>query len=112
MSESELTNPPAIRAASGESEVAIASQGGPVVLEARLTTLSARPQLLPAMVDAAPVEPAPARIRWRWLFAFTVVLPMAAASVYLLAFAAPRYTSSASFIVRAAAPTVTIRLPR
>ena len=59
-----------------------------------------------------PVEPAPARIRWRWLFVFTVVLPMAAASVYLLAFAAPRYTSSASFIVRAAAPTVTIRLPR
>ena len=37
-----------------------------------------------------------------WLLVVTVLLPVSAASVYLWRFAAPRFTSSASFIVRSA----------
>lgn len=98
MSEGDSGTPLATRAPETASEIAVQSQGGPVVAQARLRTLAARPQLLPA--EAEPARAAPATMGWRWLFVLTVVLPMAVASTYLLAFAAPRYASTTSFIVR------------
>jgi len=102
LSETDPTKPTAIDAKARSSEIAIASEGGPIAAQVELKPLAARPQLLPATVDTTTVEPAVAANGWRWLFVVTVVLPVAAAMVYLLAFAAPRFTSSASFIVRSA----------
>jgi capsular polysaccharide transport system permease protein len=92
-------------------EIAVASEGGPLVAEggpvvarAELKPLTIRPQLALALPEATDTEPAVATIGWRWLFLWTVVLPMALASIYLFGLAAPRFTSSASFIVRSAAP--------
>jgi capsular polysaccharide transport system permease protein len=101
VSEGGLIKPVEARAKSRPNEIAVANQGGPVVTQVELKPLAVRPQLLPAA--EANAEPAVAAgSGWRWLFIVTVVLPMALASVYLLAIAAPRFTSSASFIVRSA----------
>ncbi len=100
MSQTDLTKSVAIRA-EPIGDLAVASEGGPVVAaEVELKPLAPRSQLLPAVADAPTVTPAVAIGGWRWLFVLTVVLPMAAASAYLLAVATPRFSSSASFVVR------------
>ena len=102
MSDSDLTKPIATLADSRSGEVAVASEAGPIVAEVELKPLAIRSQFFPAPIDATQLAPPAAKGGWRRLFLVTVVLPMAAASVYLLAIAAPRFTSSASFIVRSA----------
>ncbi len=100
MSRSDLTKSVATRAEPA-GELAVVNEGGPIaVAEVELKPLAPRSQLLPATADATTVAPAVATGGWRWLFVLTVVLPMAAASVYLLGVATPRFSSSASFIVR------------
>lgn len=83
-------------------EIAVAADGGPIEAELKLKPLAVRSQFLPQVADEESIEPEVAPIRWRWLFLVTVILPIFAASVYLFAVAAPRFTSTASFIVRSA----------
>ncbi|RBP08686.1 capsular polysaccharide transport system permease protein [Roseiarcus fermentans] len=105
MSDSDVEKPPATRTDPAKSAIAVmAGEGVPAIAEASLKTLAVRPQLLTAMADAPAFEPQAGAIGWRWLFVLTVVLPMAAACVYLLTYAAPRYASSVSFIIRSATP--------
>ncbi len=100
MNQNKLTSSVRVREEPG-SDLALTSEGGPVVAaEVELRPLAPRSQLLPAVVDAPTVTPAVATGGWGWLFVLTVVLPMAAAAVYLLAIATPRFSSSASFVVR------------
>ena len=102
MTESQLVKPVATEDDPHSREIVVASEGGPIVKDVELKPLAVRPQLIPAASDAPTDAPAVAASGWRWLFVITVFLPMAAASVYLFAIAAPRFTSSASFIVRSA----------
>ena len=100
MSQNKLTSSVRVRAEPA-SDLAVTNEGGPVVAaEVELRPLAPRSQLLPAVVDAPAVAPAVATGGWGWLFVLTVVLPMAAASIYLLAVATPRFSSTASFVVR------------
>ncbi len=80
--------------------VAIATEGGPVVAEVEL-----KPLIVPGQLPRSPTETPIAELAvgfWgrHRLFIGVVVLPMLIAAVYLIALAAPRYSSSASFIVR------------
>jgi capsular polysaccharide transport system permease protein len=102
VSERDPTGSIAALADARASGVVVAREAGPIVADVELKPLAIRSQFLPAPIDAATVEPAAAKSAWRWLLLVTVALPMAAASLYLLAIAAPRFTSSASFIVRSA----------
>ena len=100
MSQSDSTKSVALREAPA-GELAVTNEGGPITTtEVELKPLAPRSQLLPAVADAPMVSPAVATGGWWWLFVLTVVLPMAAASVYLLVVATPRFSSSASFVVR------------
>ncbi len=102
MSESDLPGSIATAADSQSREITVANEGGPIFAEVELKPLTIRSQFLPAAAESPQVEPSVAKPGWLWLLLLTVVLPMTVASVYLLGVAAPRYTSSASFIVRAA----------
>jgi capsular polysaccharide transport system permease protein len=85
--------------------VAIAPEGGPVVVEAELKPLAVRGELPQSLADAAITAPAVSFWGRYRLFIGVVALPMLMASVYLLAIAAPRYSSQASFIVRSTTQT-------
>ena len=102
MSESDLTKTMTTRADSRVGDLAVATEGGPIATEVELKPLALRPQYLPAAPETETIQLTVVASGWRWLWLFvvTVALPMAVASVYLLVIAAPRYTSSASFIVR------------
>ena len=94
--------------ADGETEtheLAIATDGGPVVVEIELQPLALRPTLPPSAEETTVVQPAAGFWGHYRLFILTVVLPMLIGSLYLFAVAAPRFASSASFIVRAATPS-------
>jgi len=91
--------------------LAIATQGGPIVAEIELQPLALRPQLQPSSQEAAAVETAVGYWGQYRLFILTVVLPMLIASLYLFAVAAPRFASSASFIVRSVAQSGTQGAP-
>ncbi len=80
--------------------VAIATGGGPVVAEVELKPLMVPGQLPQSLTEAAIAELAVGFWGRHRLFIGVVVLPMLIAAVYLIAVAAPRYSSSASFIVR------------
>ncbi len=84
--------------------LAIATQGGPVVEEVELLPLAIRP-LLPPSAEAAVAEPAVGFWGRHRLFIITVVAPMLIGALYLAVIAAPRFASSASFIVRSTAPS-------
>jgi capsular polysaccharide transport system permease protein len=97
-------------AVDGETEtetrvLAIAAHGGPVVAEIELQPLALRPQLQPSSEETAAVETAVGFWGRYRLFILSVVLPMLIGSLYLFALAAPRFASSASFIVRSATVT-------
>jgi capsular polysaccharide transport system permease protein len=94
---------PAIDGEAGTRDLAIATQGGPLVAEIELEPLTLRPQLPPSSEENASVETAVGFWGRYRLFTITVVLPMLIGSLYLFALAAPRFASSASFIVRSAA---------
>ena len=80
--------------------VAIATEVGPVVAEVELKPL-AIPGEPAAVADREPIAELAVGFWGRHrLFIGVVVLPMLIAAVYLIAIAAPRYSSSASFIVR------------
>ncbi len=85
--------------------LAIATDGGPLVAEIELQPLAIRPILPPSAPDSTAVQPASGFWGRYRLFILTVVVPMLIGSLYLFAVAAPRYASSASFIVRAVAPS-------
>ena len=87
---------------SAESQaVAVVAENQPVVAEIELKPL-AIPHELPLAGGAELAEPAVGFWGRYRLFMVTVVLPMMIASGFLLFIAAPRYSSSASFIVRSA----------
>ncbi len=94
---------PAVDGEAGTRDLAIATQGGPIVAEIELEPLTLRPQLPPSSEENASVETAVGFWGRYRLFTITVVLPMLIGSLYLFALAAPRFASSASFIVRSAA---------
>jgi capsular polysaccharide transport system permease protein len=85
--------------AGSSKAVAVATEVGPVVAEVELKPL-AIPGLLPLSPTEAIAEPAVGFWGRHRLFIGVVVLPMLIAAVYLIGIAAPRYSSSASFIVR------------
>jgi capsular polysaccharide transport system permease protein len=80
--------------------LAIATEGGQVVAEVELKPLTIPGELPRSPTGAAIAELAIGSWRRHRLFIGVVVLPMLIAAVYLIAIAAPRYSSSASFIVR------------
>jgi capsular polysaccharide transport system permease protein len=80
--------------------VAIATEGGPVVAEVELKPLTIPGELPLSPTEAAVAEPLVGFWGRHRLFVGVVALPMLIAAVYLIAIAAPRYSSSASFIVR------------
>jgi capsular polysaccharide transport system permease protein len=88
--------------AGSSKAVAVATEVGPVVAEVELKPL-AIPGLLPLSPTEAIAEPAVGFWGRHRLFIGVVVLPMLIAAVYLMAIAAPRYSSSASFIVKSTA---------
>jgi capsular polysaccharide transport system permease protein len=88
--------------AGSSKAVAVATEVGPVVAEVELKPL-AIPGLLPLSPTEAIAEPAVGFWGRHRLFIGVVVLPMLIAAVYLIAIAAPRYSSSASFIVKSTA---------
>jgi len=94
---------PAVDGESGTRNLAIATQGGPIVAQIELEPLTLRPQLPPPSEENASVETAVGFWGRYRLFTITVVLPMLIGSLYLFALAAPRFASSASFVVRSAA---------
>ncbi len=94
--------------AEGEAQthaLSIATEGGPVVAEIELQPLAIRPVLLPSAQKSSAVQPAAGFWGRYRLFILTVIAPMLIGSLYLFAVAAPRYASSASFIVRAVPPS-------
>ena len=94
---------PAVEGEAGTRDLAIATQGGHIVAEIELEPLTLRPQLPPSSEENASVETAVGFWGRYRLFTITVVLPTLIGSFYLFALAAPRFASSASFIVRSAA---------
>ena len=94
---------PAVDGELGTRNLAIATQGGPIVAQIELEPLTLRPQLPPSSEENASVETAVGFWSRYRLFTITVVLPMLIGSLYLFALAAPRFASSASFVVRSAA---------
>ena len=80
--------------------LAIATEQGPVAVEIELEPLPVRPLLKPSPADAAVVNPAVGSWGRYRLFIITVVLPMIIGAVYLVAVATPRFSSSASLLVR------------
>ena len=106
MSETRLTATATSASAAAQSHaVAIATQGGPLVAEVELKPLAIPGELPQSPTDGAIAEPAVGFWGQYRLFIGVVVLPMLIASVYLIAIAAPRYSSSASFIVRSTTQT-------
>ncbi len=102
------TDPEPISDLDAEEEthaLTIATDGGPVVAEVELQPLAIRPILPPSAPDWTSTQPAAGFWGHYGLFILTVVAPMLIGSLYLFAVAAPRYASSASFIVRAVAPS-------
>ena len=99
----ELTPPDEGEAEGETGALALATQGGPVVVEIELKPLPIRPLLPPSAWEAPTVEPAVGFWGRYRLFILTVVVPMLIASLYLFAVATPRFASSASFIVRSVA---------
>ncbi len=89
---------------SGSHALAVATEGGPVVAEVELTPLALRPQLPPSMAEDADAAPRVGFCGRYRLFILTVVLPMVIGALYLAGIAAPRFASSASFIVRSTDP--------
>ncbi len=99
----ELVSSGAARTESREPAVVAVSEGGPVIAEVRLQPLTAHSPLLPGAA-AKPQVASSGRGGWIWLFVITVLAPMALASTYFFGVAAPRYASTASFIVRSSSP--------
>ena len=100
MNENRVTATVTTATSAGTSKaVAVATEGGPVVAEVELKPLVI-PGVLPLSPTEAIAEPAVGFWGRHRLFIGVVVLPMLIAAVYLIAIAAPRYSSSASFIVR------------
>ena len=89
------------RPSAGSQAVAVVAENQPVVAEVELKPL-AIPRQLPLSGGAELAEPAVGFWGRYRLFIVTVVLPMTIAGGFLLFIAAPRYSSSASFIVRSA----------
>ena len=85
--------------ASASKAVSVAREVGPLVAEVELKPLAIPGELALSPTEAI-AEPAVGFWGRSRLFIGVVVLPMLIASVYLTAIAAPRYSSSASFIVR------------
>ena len=79
--------------------VAVVAENQPLVAEVELKPL-AIPHQLPLSGGAELAEPAVGFWGRYRLFIVTVVLPMMIASGFLLFIAAPRYSSSASFVVK------------
>ena len=79
--------------------VAVVAENQPLVAEVELKPL-AIPHQLPLSGDAELAEPAVGFWGRYRLFIVTVVLPMMIASGFLLFIVAPRYSSSASFVVK------------
>ncbi len=103
MNENRVTATLTTATSAGSSKaVAVATEVGPVVAEVELKPL-AIPGLLPLSPTEAIAEPAVGFWGRHRLFIGVVVLPMLIAAVYLIAIAAPRYSSSASFIVKSTA---------
>jgi capsular polysaccharide transport system permease protein len=80
--------------------LAIATEGGPVVAEVELKPLAIPGELSGPLSEDASAEPDVGFWGRSRLFMSVVVLPMLVASIYLIVIAAPRYTSSASFLVK------------
>ncbi|MBV9287537.1 MAG: hypothetical protein JO288_06905 [Hyphomicrobiales bacterium] len=79
--------------------IVTARQNEPLPIEVELQPLPIRPQL-PTSFDWEEAEPKARFSGWRGLFIATVVLPMLVAAVFLLFVLAPRYSSTAKFVVR------------
>ena len=88
-----------VGAASEPRTIVAAPQNEPLVVEVELEPLPLRPQLPPSFESE---EDQPKVGFWRRyrLFITTVVLPMLIGGGFLLLIAAPRYSSTASFVVR------------
>jgi capsular polysaccharide transport system permease protein len=100
LSESRVTATDTTATSAGSSKaVAVATEAAPIVAEVELKPL-AIPGELPLSPTEAIAEPAVGFWRRHRLFIGVVVLPMLIAASYLIPIAAPRYGSSASFIVR------------
>jgi capsular polysaccharide transport system permease protein len=100
LSESRLTaTATTAPSASSSKAVAIATEVGPVVAEVELKPL-AIPGELPLSSAEAIANPAVGFWGRHRLFIGVVILPMLIAAVYLIPIAAPRYSSSASFVVK------------
>jgi len=103
LNENRLTATVTTATSAGSSKaVVVATEGSLVVAEVQLKPL-AIPGQLPLSPTEAIAQPAVGFWGRHRLFIGVVVLPMLIAAVYLIATAAPRYTSSASFIVRSTA---------
>jgi capsular polysaccharide transport system permease protein len=100
LSESRLTaTATTAPSASSSKAVAIATEVGPVVAEVELKPL-AIPGELPLSSTEAIANPAVGFWGRHRLFIGVVVVPMLIAAAYLIPIAAPRYSSSASFVVK------------
>jgi capsular polysaccharide transport system permease protein len=96
VNETRLTATATTDASAGSGKaVAVATEVGPVIAEVEL-----KPLAIPGDLALLPTEPAVGFWGRHRLFIGVVVLPMLIAAVYLIGIAAPRYSSSASFIVR------------
>lgn len=82
----------------GDRLVPVETENNPVLGH---ETLRIEPEILPPLADEELVEPRVGFWRRHRLFIATVVLPMATAAVFLLWVLAPRYSSTAAFMVRA-----------
>jgi capsular polysaccharide transport system permease protein len=86
-----------LASASEPQAIVATAQNEPLAIEVELQPLPIRPQL-PTSFDWKGSEP---KVRaWRRLFVATVAVPMVIGTVFLLFIIAPRYSSTASFVVR------------
>ena len=97
----EVVEPPGgdVAPASEPRPIVTTPQNEPLPIEVELQPLPIRPQL-PSSFDWEEAEPKAQFSGWRGLFTATVVLPMLIAAVFLLFILAPRYSSTAKFVVR------------
>ena len=91
------------------SALTVVAPGGPVVVEVELTPLAVRRTLPPSSDQIESRRTQAGFWRGARLFSLTVVLPMLIGSLYLIVFAAPRFASSTSFIVRAVASSAPLQ---
>ena len=91
------------------SALTVVVPGGPVVVEVELTPLAVRRTLPPSPGQIESRRQQAGFWRGVRLFSLTVVLPMLIGSLYLIVFAAPRFASSTSFIVRAVASSAPLQ---